>query len=64
MLLKQFVCKNKNKHGTEKLKIRVLDGFMKVTWHFWLVVFYNISTLVGYLKTNPVYTYILNIHDL
>ena len=26
----------------------------------WLVVFYSILTLVGYLMPNPIYTYILN----
>ena len=26
--------------------------------------FYGISTLVGHLMPNPVYTYILNIYDL
>ena len=31
---------------------------LKVDW------FYGISTLVGYLMPNPVYTYILNIYDL
>ena len=30
----------------------------------WLVVFYDISTFVGYLMPNPVYTYILNIYEL
>ena len=29
----------------------------------WLVVFYGISTLEGYLMKNPVYTYISNIYD-
>ena len=29
-----------------------------------LVGFYGISTIVGYLMTNPFYTYILNIYDL
>ena len=29
-----------------------------------LVVFYGISTIVGYLMPNPLYTYILYIHDL
>ena len=29
---------------------------------FGLVGFYSISTLVGYLMTNPLYTYILNIY--
>ena len=31
---------------------------------YMLVVFYSISTVVGYLMPNPVYTYILNIYDL
>ena len=30
----------------------------------WLVRFYGISTIVGYLMPNPLYTYILNIYDL
>ena len=29
-----------------------------------LVKFYGISTIVGYLMPNPVYTYILDIHDM
>ena len=33
-------------------------------WGMWLLMFYGISTLVGYLIPNPVYTYILNICDL
>ena len=28
-----------------------------------LIVFYGISTFVGYLIPNPVYTYVLNIYD-
>ena len=31
---------------------------------FCLVGFYGISTIVGYLIPNPLYTYILNIYDL
>ena len=30
---------------------------------FFLVGFYGISTIVRYLMPNPLYTYILNIHD-
>ena len=30
----------------------------------WLVQFYCISTLVGYLMLKPVYTYLSNIYDL
>ena len=33
-------------------------------WVDGLVGFYDISTIVGYLIPNPVYTYTLNIHDL
>ena len=31
---------------------------------FGLVVFYDISTIVGYLIPNPLYSYVLNIQDL
>ena len=31
---------------------------------FGLVGFYGISTIVGYLKPNPLYTYILHTYDL
>ena len=31
---------------------------------FGLVWFYGISTIVGYLMPNPLYTYMLNIYDL
>ena len=31
---------------------------------FGLVGFYGISTIIGYLMPNPLYTYILNIYDL
>ena len=30
----------------------------------WLVWFYGISAIVGYLMPNPLYSYILNIYDL
>ena len=34
-------------------------------WLVWLVLLFNgISTFVGYLMPNPLYTYILNIYDL
>ena len=29
-----------------------------------LIKFYGISTIVGYLMTNPLYTYILSTYDL
>ena len=35
--------------------------YMKYIW-FGLVGFYGISTIVGYLMLNPLYTYILNIN--
>ena len=31
---------------------------------FGLVGFYSISTIVGYLMANPLYTYIINIYAL
>ena len=36
---------------------------IKNVW-FGLVWFYDILTIVGYLMSNPLYTYILNIYDL
>ena len=38
-------------------------GVLSIVW-FGLVWFYGISTIVGYLMPNPLYTYILNIYDL
>ena len=32
-------------------------------WFGW-VWFYDVSSIVGYLMPNPLYTYILNIYDL
>ena len=37
--------------------------YIKYIW-FGLVGFYGISTIVGYLMPNPLYTYILNIYGL
>ena len=37
--------------------------YIRYIW-FGLVWFYGISTIVGYLKPNPFYTYILDIYDL
>ena len=37
--------------------------YIKYVW-FCLVGFYGISTIVGYLMPNPLYTYILNIYNL
>ena len=31
---------------------------------FGLVCFYGISTIVGYLLPNPIYTYVFDIYDL
>ena len=44
-----------------------IDNMQKEVWImclFGLVWFYGISTIVGYLMPNPLYTYILNIYDL
>ena len=40
-----------------------LNIYITYIW-FGLVDFYGISTMVGYLKPNPLYTNILNIDDL
>ena len=37
--------------------------YIKYIWFGW-VGFYGISTIVGYLMPNPLYTYILNTYDL
>ena len=37
--------------------------YIKYIW-FGLVGFYGISTILGYLMPNPLYTYILDIYDL
>ena len=37
--------------------------YIKYIWFGW-VGFYGISTIVGYLMPNPLYTYILDIYDL
>ena len=37
--------------------------YIKYIWFGW-VGFYGISTIVGYLMSNPLYTYILNIYNL
>ena len=51
----------------EKWRKRVRDiRASGTTWWWWwfgLVVFYGISTLVGYLKPNPLYAYIYYIYD-
>ena len=50
----------------EKWRERVRDIRASGTtwwWWWWWVGFYGISTIVGYLMPNPVYTYILNIYD-
>ena len=40
-----------------------LYKYIKYIW-FGLIGFYGISTIVGYLMPNPLYTYILNLYDL
>ena len=48
---------------TEKLTL-VWKNIAKIKMQFGLVRFYGISTLVGYLIPDPLYTYIPNIYDL
>ena len=53
--------------NTQVLILRTRDDTCwRYCWRCWLVRFYGISTFVGYLMPNPVYTYIriLNIYDL
>ena len=38
-----------------------LETYLMILVWFGLVGFYGISTIVGYLMPNPLYTYILNI---
>ena len=41
-----------------------MHSYITFTLNFDLVGFYGISTIVGYLMPNPLYTYILNTYDL
>ena len=43
--------------GVYSISVIIMYGILKI-W------FYGISTIVGYLMPNLVYTYILNIYDL
>ena len=50
---------------------RLLPNYTRTRTHththiglVWFVWFYGISTFVGYLMPNPLYTYTLNIYDL
>ena len=52
-------CYNINLHGLFNIKYIYIKYI-----GFSLVGFYGISTIVGYLMLNPLYTYILNIYDL
>ena len=51
---------------TEHLFLYSCKDYYWVDWFGFvgLVGFYGISTIVGYLMPNPLYTYILNIYDL
>ena len=44
--------------------LKPMGNWRKLDIWFDLVDFYDISTIVGYLMPNPLYTYILNIYDL
>ena len=46
-----------------RITIHYLITYIKYV-EFGLVGFYGISTIVGYLMPNPLYTYILNIYNL
>ena len=57
----------KNLHprdGINKLKNDADNSTtLRIAWIFGLVGFYGMSTIVGYLMLNLVYTYVLNIYD-
>ena len=59
-LIDQFIYLSSNITSTEN---NVDKHIGKVVWLSWFG-FYGISTIVGYLMPNPLYTYILNIYDL
>ena len=40
------------------LRVFYQDDYLGLVW------FYGIPTIVGYLRLNPVYSYILDIYDL
>ena len=56
----------------KKLKYTILSLLLLMKYYVrrkanrinWFVVSYGISTLVGYLMSNTIYTFILNIYDL
>ena len=43
-------------HNKPHQNISIIEQIFKLA-ECWPIVFYSISTLVGYLKPNPVYTY-------
>ena len=45
------------------MMMMMMPEITQLAW-FGLVRLYGISTILGYLIPNPVYTYILNIYDL
>ena len=53
-------------HTTRYIGIDRTQRYVSTSTHTycWLVGFYGISTIVGYLMPNPLYTYILNIYIL
>ena len=52
-------------HKKKKKRKRSIDKHIHLAEIlFCFVLFYGISTIVGYLMPNPFYTYILNIYDL
>ena len=60
-------------HTQIKLPFEKLSAYEKIIWIHTIfagdtsdimVWFNGISTIVGYLMPNPVYTYIINIYDL
>ena len=63
MILLYKYIENREKKDCQWLRINENNTGVIMVW-FGLVWFYGISTIVGYLMPNPLYTYILNIYDL
>ena len=59
-----FLFKKQKKKENIGLELVVLHLKTDLEWHCGFVWFYGISTIVGYLMPNSLYTYILNIYDL
>ena len=61
----KIINQTKMKEKVRKKHLRRTRNILQLNSNPWnLLWFYGISTIVGYLMPNPLYTYILNIYDL